>query len=460
MKTGSLRLRVIVVTLVVLVAVLAGVVTAVTLFYRTSLQSDLRHELQAGATELGAAWPGPQAKALIGSLVLQGIAADVRPGPGPLPPAKRAASGTPPIKPGQSLSSTGSLLVLNDVLANGTLVSLSASRSRIDNSVNSLLEIELAVAATALILAALFLYRGTTGALRPLTQVAATAKRIAAGDTSQRLHPDRTDTELGSMASAFDQMVDALAAALSTAQDAETGMRRFLADASHELRTPIAALQANVETLLREQPPRPQRDALEANLARETTRLGRLVDDLLGLTRLEATTLPPDQSLDLIQIAHDAADQARQAHGTNVTLDLCDHASTTGDPDSLRRVLRNLLDNAITATPPDGEITLTVRLDNGNVQARVTDNGPGILPQDRERIFERFVRLTPTRSPGSGLGLAIARQIARQHNGDITCDPTPTGASFTLHLPTTQPVSREAERDAPSKVATRHKPDR
>jgi two-component system OmpR family sensor kinase len=104
-----------------------------------------------------------------------------------------------------------------------------------------------------------------------------------------------------------------------------------------------------------------------------------------------------------------------------------------GDPDALERVLRNLLDNALAAIQPNGRIDVQLRRLNGYVEARVTDDGPGVPADQRERIFERFVRLDPAK-PGHGLGLAIARRVAQQHHGDLTCDLTRAGASFTLRL--------------------------
>jgi two-component system OmpR family sensor kinase len=229
-------------------------------------------------------------------------------------------------------------------------------------------------------------------------------------------------------------MVDALETAIEEACASDAATRRFLADASHELRTPIAALQASVETLLREQPERPERDRLEAAVARESERVGRLVDDLLGLARLEAG--PIRTRVDLVMIARPLIDDAR-AHAPRAAITLSADTDTTvyGDPDALERVLRNLIDNALVAIQPTGRIDVQLRRRNGYVQALVADDGPGIPEHERQRIFERFVRLDPSK-PGHGLGLAIARRIARQHHGDLTCEPTPNGASFTLRLPT------------------------
>jgi two-component system, OmpR family, sensor kinase len=289
MKTGSLRARVILSTLAVLAVVLAGVVTAVTLAYRAKLNGDLHTRLARAGASVERAGSAAQAKRLLPGLALEGIAIHITP-----PPATAKPPSTP-AKPA-TIQARGSLLVLDEVLPDETKLSFSASRTSIDDAVNNLLLIELLVAAAALALATLLVLQSTRTALRPLSSVIETARRIARGDSNLRLDPSRTDTELGSLAQAFDQMVDALERAIEEARASDAATRRFLADASHELRTPIAALQASIETLLREQPERPESDRLEAAVARESERLGRLVDDLLGLARLEAhpTRTPVD----------------------------------------------------------------------------------------------------------------------------------------------------------------------
>ena len=211
-------------------------------------------------------------------------------------------------------------------------------------------------------------------------------------------------------------------------------MRTFLADASHELRTPIAALQATAETLLREQPDRPERDAIEATLAREAARLGRLIDDLLGLARSESQQ--QFVLVDLAEIARQAADHtAHRATNVRITLRPCAPSPVLGDPGALHRLLLNLLDNAVAAVPSsDPTVSVSIRPLDGYIETTITDNGPGIPDTQRQRIFERFARLDP-RTPGHGLGLAIARRIARHHGGELTCEPSPTGATFRLLLP-------------------------
>jgi signal transduction histidine kinase len=270
-------------------------------------------------------------------------------------------------------------------------------------------------------------------ALRPLRHVAAVAQRIAAGDRRQRLHPRRPETELGQMAASFDAMVDSLEEAVAQATRSEAAMRRFLADASHELRTPIAALQATIETLLREQPPRPRRDQLEADVARGTQRLGRLVDDLLNLARLEANEPLRSEAVDLVPIGESLVAEARSRSPARISIAHDGPATVVGDPEALTRVLRNLIDNAVQAAGEDGQIVLVLQRSPARVRATVSDDGPGVPPESRERIFQGFVRLNG--SAGTGLGLAIARVIAEQHRGNVTCENCDTGARFTLELP-------------------------
>jgi len=433
MKTGSLRVRVMLITTALLAIVLAVVVTAVTLAYRAKLDGDLHSRLAGASAAFERAGSAPRLKLLIPGLALEGIAVrfggstQAKSSTGaPIRPSVRAKSASP-------IHAQGPLLVVNAVLADGTPVHFSASRASIDHSVTNLLVVEILVSAAALALATGLVFHATRTALRPLHDVVETATRIARGDTRLRLEPSRTDTELGRLAQAFDRMLDALENAIDGARASDAATRRFLADASHELRTPIAAVHASVETLLREQPERPERDRLEAAVARDSERLGRLVDDLLGLARLEAR--PNRTPIELAGIVAPLIEDAR-ARAPHAMISLSAEGDTTvyGDPDALQGVLRNLVDNALAAIAPEGSIDVRLGRHDGYVEALVVDDGPGVPGHERQRIFERFVRLDPSKE-GHGLGLAIARRIAQQHNGELTCEPTLSGAAFTLRLP-------------------------
>jgi signal transduction histidine kinase len=448
-STGSLRRRVALVALLLLVIALAGSAAVVTIRYRQGLEQDLRNRLLAGAKAIKGA-PSDQAKATMSALALQGIDAQLRPDPdaaamkrqllqGPAV-KQRVVLGSPP-----TVVSSGQLLVVKMPVAGpvdqgasgqGSIATLAASRANVDRAVRRLVVIEIAVALTAVAIAALLLLRGLRSALRPLAHVGAVATRIAAGAHNERLRPDRPHTELGRMAAAFDHMVDELEESIARARRSESAMRRFLADASHELRTPIAALQATAETLLREQPDRPERDALEARVAGDAARLGRLVADLLDLARLEANEPLGRRPVDVGNVAARAvAEAAGHLPGAIVDVAAEDGALVLGDADALSRALRNLVDNAITAAGRSGRVWVVVQRDGADVLAGVEDDGPGVPAAERERIFEGFVRLEPVRGPGAGLGLAIARRVAREHGGDLTCADGRRGGRFVLRLP-------------------------
>jgi two-component system, OmpR family, sensor kinase len=222
--------------------------------------------------------------------------------------------------------------------------------------------------------------------------------------------------------------------AVAEARASEAAMRTFLADASHELRTPVAAIQATAERLLREQPPRPARDSIEAQLARDSGRLGHLIDDLLNLARLDARERPHREPVDLTDLASAAvATTPTTDAATRVELRTNGPVLATGDRNALLRAIRNLLENA---TAVAGTVVVEATQSPNGPTITVTDDGPGVPADQRERIFEPFVRLPQGPRNGTGLGLAIVRRTIEAHGGTITCDSSTTGgARFTLQLP-------------------------
>ncbi|MFC3890080.1 sensor histidine kinase [Lentzea rhizosphaerae] len=264
-------------------------------------------------------------------------------------------------------------------------------------------------------------------ALAPLDAMTSLAQAIAAGHRGGRLNPSRTDTELGRTAAAFDGMLDSL-------EGSEQRTRRFVADAAHELRTPITGVQAVAEALVQAPVDSPDRDQMSFLLVREARRAGRLVDDLLALAQLDAGYEMQREPVDLLGLAEAEVARTRYvapdfdiaAEGVSVTVH--------GDGQRLAQVLANLVDNARQATGPSG--TVRIRVDMTGFT--VSDNGPGVPETERERIFDRLVRLDDARdrrSGGSGLGLAIARGVVRAHGGELTCEPSETGAVFRVTLP-------------------------
>ena len=401
-----------------------GIVAALVTFgvliavgYRDGLEQRLHTDLTSGASALNAAAGTPGAfKSLVLSLALEGISVQIghpETDAGTKSPADAAAR-IPPEVPGSApaigppsargnaitkgspkgglvpVTPSSALVIVHEVIAldgRPTPVALSASRAGIDRQVHSL-EVTEAI--------------GGTIALALLAALAWALVRL-----------DH---------------------AVVVARASEAAMRTFLADASHELRTPAAALHATAERLLRDQPERPQRDAIEAQLARDSGRLGHLIDDLLNLARLDARERPHREPVDLAGLAC-AAVAATRTNDPDASLELiaAGPVPATGDREALLRAVRNLLDNAFAVA--DTVVVEVTRTANGPAMS-VTDNGPGVPPEQRERIFEPFVRLPRSRRRGTGLGLAIVRRTIESHGGTITCDPSPNGgARFTLRLP-------------------------
>ncbi len=285
------------------------------------------------------------------------------------------------------------------------------------------------------------LARGTTS---PLREMVAATHAMARGDYSRRVHV-RSRDEVGELARAFTTMAGELAAV-----DAER--RRLVADVSHELRTPLAALQALLENLadgVTEADPA----AFETALA-QTQRLSRLVTRLLELSRLESGALPlqrrPTSLAPLLeQAAREAVSTGRDVH---VSARAQVGLAADVDPERLHQVLANLLDNATRHSPPGGRVVVEGSRTGADVRLTVSDQGPGIPPDECERVFERFARLDDARATGgSGLGLAIARYVVELHGGRIDVDPTyDDGCRLRVVLPDPEPARTGQEGpDAP-----------
>ncbi len=282
------------------------------------------------------------------------------------------------------------------------------------------------------LLAGLLIGAVLSGAIaRPLARLERGAEEIAAGRYDVRI-PEEGGRETAQLARRFNEM----AAALEAARRRE---REFLASASHELKTPLTSIRGFAQALVEGEVTDPEgiREAARVILD-EATRLSRLVGDLLDLARLEAGRLSLERRpLDLAPLLEKAvralSPQAREK-GIDLALEASAGLGTVGDPDRLGQVVRNLLDNALRHTPPGGEVRVRARAVDGGVEVRVEDTGPGVPPELRERIFERFFK--GGGSTGSGLGLAVAREIVRAHGGRIWVEDAPGGgAAFVVRLP-------------------------
>lgn len=336
------------------------------------------------------------------------------------------------------------------LLPDGSTLTLVADTSGI-SARHSELRHDLLIGGTiGLGLVALLVGLAAARALAPLQRMTATAQLIARGDRGRRLRPDRPQTELGQAAAAFDSMLDALETAESdarqaaaAAQRAEANTRRFLSDAAHELRTPIAGIQALAQQLTADTGNAARRRRFATLLTVETRRAARLVGDLLDIARIDAGVALRCEDVDLAEIA--AAEVERAAMlAPHLTVRLSGDGRALpvhADPQRIAQILSNLLDNACRHTPQGGEIIVrTGRREHDLEVAEVTvvDTGPGVPDSDRERIFDRLVRLDDARnrdSGGAGLGLSIARALAQAHHGGLECLPSQTGAAFRLSLP-------------------------
>jgi heavy metal sensor kinase len=275
-------------------------------------------------------------------------------------------------------------------------------------------------------------------AMRPVDQLTQTAHAIGhSTDLSRRLPEPVQRDELGRLAATFNEMLGQLEQAFTT-------QRRFLADASHELRSPLAAIRTNVEALLRgvDDDPVERNDTLRA-IARETDRMGRLVADLLALAHADAGQPLERRTVALDSLLLDVYQQQRRLAGP-VRLELGDleQVQVEGDPDRLKQLLLNLVDNALRYTQPGGTVELDLVRQDGQAALRVRDDGPGIAPEHLPRIFDRFYRVDRTRARqagGTGLGLAICKWVAEAHGGRIEVASEPgQGSTFTVLLPARQ----------------------
>ncbi|WP_031464985.1 HAMP domain-containing sensor histidine kinase [Sciscionella sediminilitoris] len=277
-------------------------------------------------------------------------------------------------------------------------------------------------------------------ALAPLDTMAGMARRIAAGERGNRLAPRRTDTEIGRTAAAIDEMLNALEGAENQARESEQSTRRFVADAAHELRTPIAGMSSVAEVLLGGgELEREQRERLLTLLRGQSRLAAKLVEDLLDLAKLDVGIGLDREPLELHGLAEAECQRIRLAHN-GMRASVHGTATVYADPARVTQILAILLDNAAQASTEDGRINVDIRAADGFALLRVTDSGRGVPEQERERIFDRLVRLDPARArrpEGSGLGLAIARGYARAHGGELRCvaPESGSGAAFELTLP-------------------------
>ncbi|OUE07995.1 putative sensor histidine kinase TcrY [Clavibacter michiganensis] len=466
LRTGSLRTR----TVLAVLALLAVLLVALSLTVQAILGAELRQQIQDRLADRASA-----AAALVGvlddedlaeRLSAQGVAVQITSPDGgavSVGPGRDPLSGTLPGPPGDgpgsattpapaagddavtvtasSVVSSDREITLRSDLSDGTVLELSASTGSVDGTLASLRGILAGASAVFLLLAAVALVVVVRRTLKPLEDMTGVARSIGRGDRGRRLRPTRPGTELGRTATAFDEMLDDLEHAEHQALAAEARMRAFVADAAHELRTPVAGIRASADALVRAHLPEEERERLSVHVVREAIRAGRLVDDMLMMARLDEGLSVEGRPVRIPPVVEAAASRQRgRTPGTRVVAEVRGAPpAVRADPDRLAQVLDNLLQNAARYAATEVRIEAEEH-DAGTVRITVVDDGRGVPDADRERIFDRLVRLDDGRDRqdgGAGLGLPIARALARAQGGDLVCLPAVPGAGarFRLTLP-------------------------
>jgi two-component system, OmpR family, sensor kinase len=434
LNTVSLRLRVIAAVMAVLAVILILLSIAISAIFIAQSNRNLDALLTGQeqlARQLARSGAGPQQ--IVNRVQAGGVQAYLV--------LRNGTEFGTPITSSASIKTTTITLNAPTPRVDGAQLTLAIDTSLVSNARRTLRRVLMITDVIALLVSAALVAGAVRLALRPLDSMAALAKTVSQGNRGARLAPTRTDTEIGQTAQAFDEMLDELEGAEARAHQAEERTRAFLADAAHELRTPIAGVQAAAETLLHhdDQLDHQERQHLQALLVREAERAGALISDLLAAARLDAGIDLDLAPVSLRTLVHSEIDRVRLLHPEATVTMSGPEVVARADAPKVSSILRNVIDNAMRAAGPEGKVHIVVREQDQFAIAEVWDSGPGVPPSERERIFERLVRLDHGRANdtgGSGLGLAIARGYARAHGGDLTCeDPRGIGAMFRLVLP-------------------------
>ncbi|USQ76919.1 sensor histidine kinase [Ornithinimicrobium cryptoxanthini] len=336
-------------------------------------------------------------------------------------------------------------------------VAVALPLSPVSNTVQKLLALTTIVGLSTLLAVALISWFAVRRAFRPLTRIEDTAAAIAAGDLARRIPERRANDEVASLSDSLNAMLAQIEQSFAVREASEARMRQFVADASHELRTPLATVKGYAELYRVGGVTRPE-DVAGAmrRIEDESSRMARLVEDLLLLTRLDTTLHRPVDDVDLTVVANDVVQDARvRAPERTISLSrygpLNGPVVVPGDDFALRQVLTNLVANAVAHTPDDASVDVLIGQTEDRAVIEVQDHGPGIPPEAASRVFERFYRADPsrTRSPGkgggTGLGLSIVASIVARHGGSVRHRETSGGgATFRVELPRRAAVATPA----------------
>ncbi len=327
-----------------------------------------------------------------------------------------------PLDPIQSIKTKWSIVIV-------AAVGVTALMSQVGLHLGWPIWIRPVIAGALALLMVQFLAHGMTF---PLRQMAAAATAMSRGDYSRRIKTTGSTDELGQLTKSFNMMAAELA-------DNDRLQKEFIANASHELRTPVAALQGTLENLV-DGVGEPDRATLERMLA-QAEHLGRLVNQLLDLSRLDAAAdRLGKQTIDVGDLLHQLSGELQLTHPVAIIeVKAPMGLRIEGDKAQLERVLTNVIGNALRFSPLGDPVTVVASRQHGSVRVAVRDQGPGIPVDQRTRVFERFWQSdgsAPTGGGGAGLGLAISKRIIDQHNGEILItDNQPNGACVVISLP-------------------------
>jgi two-component system, OmpR family, sensor kinase len=343
----------------------------------------------------------------------------------------------------------------------GEVTTVAIDLSDVSSTTRALVYAQLGIGAAVLLVLGAAGYAVVHRSLRPLAEVEQTAAAIAAGQLDRRVPERDPRTEVGRLSSALNGMLAqiqrALASSESSAEQArgsEDRMRRFITDASHELRTPLTTIRGFAE-LYRQGAARDV-EMLMSRIESESRRMGLLVEDLLLLARLDAQRPLEQRRVDLLALASDAVHDAQSiAPKRPIRMEVFDGPGTPevlGDEARLRQVLSNLVANALQHTPETAGVTVRVGTDDDAAVLEVCDEGPGMRPEDAQRVFERFYRADSSRaraSGGTGLGLSIVDSLVYAHGGTVSVVTSPGhGCRFRVSLPRIAEAAAPAELDA------------
>lgn len=314
-------------------------------------------------------------------------------------------------------------------------IELAQSLRQVDNTLRDLATLIIVSIAAGLVVAAFGGWFIAGNILGPIDRVTLTAQKITrARDLGRRIDVPPTVDEVGRLAMTFNEM-------LARIEELFSAQQRFVADVSHELRSPLTAVRGNLDLMKRGAgDDASERVQMIEAMDTETARMNRLVNDLLLLARQDAGIPIAKQPIELDTLMLEVYRQAQvTAKGVNLQLGSEDQAIIVGDRDRLKQVLLNLVDNAVKYTPQGGKVTLSLAKDAMWVKITVQDTGIGIAPENIPNLFDRFYRVDKARSRdagGTGLGLAIAKSVVEAHNGKITVESqVGKGSTFTVWLP-------------------------